>query len=241
MEERRKGCSVAAEAPPPLLGLVVVAVLPPPGCCIATEDLEGMSRRRCALSLRCRRLELAAELLHRLQAVASPLISSSPSPLITMVVSSVTSSKVCIVLIVANRDREDIKSGHGFVVGDEGYRQDSDIQKVKLSREALTQLSKLVESRVSIGNLEGNQLTGAVPMQLRANSNNGMLKTSNSNKVVVPLVASLGGGFVILATTITSFFIFKRHRGASGTVYHGYVGDTEVAVKMLSPSDSNSA
>ncbi|XLR23311.1 hypothetical protein S83_051211, partial [Arachis hypogaea] len=36
----------------------------------------------------------------------------------------------------------DIKSGHGFVVGDEGYRQDSDIQKVKLSREALTQLSK---------------------------------------------------------------------------------------------------
>ncbi|XLS97856.1 hypothetical protein HN51_040591, partial [Arachis hypogaea] len=38
---------------------------------------------------------------------------------------------------------------------------------------------------------------------------------SNSNKVVVPLVASLGGGFVILATTITSFFIFKRHRVTS--------------------------
>ncbi|KAL4306232.1 hypothetical protein AHAS_Ahas16G0157700 [Arachis hypogaea] len=36
---------------------------------------------------------------------------------------------------------------------------------------------------------------------------------------------------------------FKRFvgKGASGTVYHGYVGDTEVAVKMLSPSDSNSA
>ncbi|XP_057758710.1 probable LRR receptor-like serine/threonine-protein kinase At1g05700 isoform X2 [Arachis stenosperma] len=148
-------------------------------------------------------------------------------------------------------------------------------------------------------NLEGNQLTGAVPMQLREKSNNGMFKTSasfggnqglcysgscsNSNKVVVPLVASLGGGFVILAITITSFFIFKRHRasemgnlraysrikmelelnkqqfsyaevqkitnnfkrvvgkGASGTVYHGYVGDTEVAVKILSPLDSNSA
>ncbi|XP_020963889.1 uncharacterized protein LOC110265297 [Arachis ipaensis] len=41
--------------------------------------------------------------------------------------------------------------GHGFFVGDEGYRQDSDIQKVKLLREALTQLSKLVESRVSTG------------------------------------------------------------------------------------------
>ncbi|RYR73975.1 hypothetical protein Ahy_A02g008558 [Arachis hypogaea] len=138
MEERRKGCSVAAEAPPPLLGLVVVAVLPPPGCCIATEDLEGMSRRRCALSPRCHRLELAAELLHRLQAVASPLISSSPSPLITMVVSSVTRGFWVLIL--------DIKSGHGFVVGDEGYRQD-----IKLSREALTQLSKLVESRVSTG------------------------------------------------------------------------------------------
>ncbi|XP_020959994.1 probable LRR receptor-like serine/threonine-protein kinase At1g05700 isoform X2 [Arachis ipaensis] len=72
-------------------------------------------------------------------------------------------------------------------------------------------------------NLEGNQLTGAVPMQLRENSNNGMLKTSfggnqglcysgscsNSNKVVVPLVASLGGGFVILATAITSFLYSK--------------------------------
>ncbi|XP_020959163.1 uncharacterized protein LOC107641885 isoform X1 [Arachis ipaensis] len=94
MEERRKGCSVTAEAPPPLLGLVVVAVLPPPGCCTAAEDLEGMSRHCCALSLRCHRLELAAELQHRLQAVASPLISSSPSPLITMVVSSVTRYKI---------------------------------------------------------------------------------------------------------------------------------------------------
>ncbi|XLS75115.1 hypothetical protein HN51_031980 [Arachis hypogaea] len=35
-----------------------------------------MYRRLRALSRRCRRLELAAELLHRLQAVTSPLISS---------------------------------------------------------------------------------------------------------------------------------------------------------------------
>ncbi|XP_020967692.1 uncharacterized protein LOC107619527 [Arachis ipaensis] len=94
MEERRKGCSVAVKAPPPLLGFVAVAVLPLSSCCTAIEDLEGMSHRRCALSPRCRRLELAAMLLHRLQAVASPLISSSPLPLITMVVSSVARYKI---------------------------------------------------------------------------------------------------------------------------------------------------
>ncbi|XP_020976427.1 uncharacterized protein LOC107638910 isoform X5 [Arachis ipaensis] len=54
-------------------------------------------------------------------------------------------------LLLLNLMRRLISIGHGFVVGDEGYRQDSDIQKVKLSREALTQLSKLVESRVSTG------------------------------------------------------------------------------------------
>lgn len=45
----------------------------------------------------------------------------------------------------------DIKSGHAYVTGEEGYRQDSDLQKAKVSREALTQLSKLVEFRVSTG------------------------------------------------------------------------------------------
>nr|XP_025646369.1 uncharacterized protein LOC112741563 isoform X2 [Arachis hypogaea] len=54
-------------------------------------------------------------------------------------------------LLLLNLMRRLIPIGHGFVVGDEGYRQDCDIQKVKLSREALTQLSKLVESRVSTG------------------------------------------------------------------------------------------
>ncbi|XP_057436005.1 defective in cullin neddylation protein AAR3 [Lotus japonicus] len=45
----------------------------------------------------------------------------------------------------------DIRSGHAYVVGEEGYRQHSDFHKAKVSREALTQLSKLVESRVSTG------------------------------------------------------------------------------------------
>ncbi|RYR62574.1 hypothetical protein Ahy_A04g020270 [Arachis hypogaea] len=39
MEERRSGCSIAAETPPPLLGLVAFAVLPPLGCCSATVGL----------------------------------------------------------------------------------------------------------------------------------------------------------------------------------------------------------
>ena len=45
----------------------------------------------------------------------------------------------------------DIKSGNAFIHGDEGYRQDSDSQRAKLSREALAQLLKLVESRVCTG------------------------------------------------------------------------------------------
>ncbi|XP_020968084.1 uncharacterized protein LOC110267245 isoform X2 [Arachis ipaensis] len=53
MEERRRGCSVATEAPSPLLGLVAIAVLPPSGCCAAAEELEGMSRCRRALSPSC--------------------------------------------------------------------------------------------------------------------------------------------------------------------------------------------
>ncbi|XLT10320.1 hypothetical protein HN51_056113 [Arachis hypogaea] len=53
MEERRRGCFVATEAPSPLLGLVAIAVLPPSGCCAAAEELEGMSRRRRALSPSC--------------------------------------------------------------------------------------------------------------------------------------------------------------------------------------------
>ncbi|RYR36481.1 hypothetical protein Ahy_A09g041444 isoform C [Arachis hypogaea] len=59
-----------------------------------------MYRRLCALSRRCRQLELAAELLHHLQAVASPLISSL-SLLNTIVVSSVTSKS----LIKQSRNR----------------------------------------------------------------------------------------------------------------------------------------
>ncbi|KAK2378923.1 LRR receptor serine/threonine-protein kinase IOS1 [Trifolium repens] len=76
-------------------------------------------------------------------------------------------------------------------------------------------------------NLEGNQLSGAIPIQLLVRSENSTLKsnfggnpnlcTSGScnkmNKVVVPLVASLGGAFMILAVAMISFRIYyKRHQ-----------------------------
>ncbi|KAB1218473.1 hypothetical protein CJ030_MR3G026353 [Morella rubra] len=55
-------------------------------------------------------------------------------------------------------------------------------------------------------NLERNQLSGSVPLQLIERSNNGSL-----------LLSILG-------------------KGGFGTVYHGYIDDTQVAVKMLSQS-----
>ncbi|KAK2425223.1 putative LRR receptor serine/threonine-protein kinase [Trifolium repens] len=169
------------------------------------------------------------------------------------------------------------------------------IEYLDLSNNSLTGavpdfLSQLRFLRVL--NLEGNQLAGAIPIQLLVRSENSMLKSkyvpfhelANSscnkmNKVVVPLVASLGGAFMILAVAMISFRIYyKRHqvshhvskmggysrikqeleskkqeftyeevltitrnfekvvgKGASGTVYHGWIDhDTEVAVKMLS-------
>ncbi|KAK2425222.1 putative LRR receptor serine/threonine-protein kinase [Trifolium repens] len=170
------------------------------------------------------------------------------------------------------------------------------IEYLDLSNNSLTGavpdfLSQLRFLRVL--NLEGNQLAGAIPIQLLVRSENSMLKSNfggnpnlcssgscnKMNKVVVPLVASLGGAFMILAVAMISFRIYyKRHqvshhvskmggysrikqeleskkqeftyeevltitrnfekvvgKGASGTVYHGWIDhDTEVAVKMLS-------
>ncbi|XP_054782069.1 probable LRR receptor-like serine/threonine-protein kinase At1g05700 [Prosopis cineraria] len=138
--------------------------------------------------------------------------------------------------------------------------------------------------------LEGNQLSGTIPAELYERSKNGSLKLSfggNPNlcssedscksskaKVVIPLVSSLAGVFILLTVTI-AFCIFRRKqeeklsayskinkelklkkqqltyaevssitnnfekvvgKGAFGTVYHGFLGNTQVAVKMLTPS-----
>ncbi|KAF7843443.1 putative LRR receptor-like serine/threonine-protein kinase [Senna tora] len=161
-------------------------------------------------------------------------------------------------------------------------------------------LSQLHSLRVL--NLEGNQLSGTIPTELTERSQNGSLKfskflpvlvnasfggnpnlcssdscKSSKTNVVIPVVASLAGAFILLAAII-AFCIFKRRRqkrrkqdhsysiidkelkskkqqltyaevssitnnfeklvgkGAFGTVYHGFLGNTQVAVKMLSSS-----
>ncbi|CAK8535887.1 unnamed protein product [Lathyrus sativus] len=176
------------------------------------------------------------------------------------------------------------------------------IEYLDLSNNSLTGavpdfLSQLRFLRVL--NLEGNKLSGAIPIELLVHPKNSVLKFNfggnpnlcssgscnkrNGNKVVVPLVVSLVGAFMILAAAMISFRIYyKRHqashqvskvgaysrirqelelkkqeftyeevlsitrnfekvvgKGASGTVYQGWIDDdTEVAVKMLTSSSA---
>ncbi|KAL2332306.1 hypothetical protein Fmac_019887 [Flemingia macrophylla] len=80
-------------------------------------------------------------------------------------------------------------------------------------------------------NLEGNQLSGTVPTKLIERSKNGLLESNfggnpnlcttgscnkkNGNKLVVSLVASLGGAFIILVITVISLCIYKRRQPVS--------------------------
>ena len=49
----------------------------------------------------------------------------------------------------------------------------------------------------------------------------------NGNKVVVPLVASLGGAFMILVITVISFCIYKRKRSVGTVVARSIDGEGE--------------
>ncbi|XP_008447575.2 putative leucine-rich repeat receptor-like serine/threonine-protein kinase At2g19230 [Cucumis melo] len=140
-------------------------------------------------------------------------------------------------------------------------------------------------------NLERNNLSGLIPSQLIEKFEDGsltlrygenpnlLIDTSPSEKkekrnIIVPVVASIVGGFVLLLFIISGviFWIKTKHRkqdvvlgetkqwgsnkrsysygdilritnnlervlggGGFGKVYYGQIGDTEVAVKMLSP------
>ncbi|KAL2332318.1 hypothetical protein Fmac_019899 [Flemingia macrophylla] len=114
----------------------------------------------------------------------------------------------------------------------------------------LTQLQHL-----KILNLENNNLSGSIPSALVEKSKKGSLSLSVSqnphlcesgqcntkddkkNQIVTPLVASISGVLILLAV-VTILWTLKRRksRGGFGTVYLGYIDDTPVAVKMLSPS-----
>ncbi|KAJ7963126.1 protein kinase family protein [Quillaja saponaria] len=147
-------------------------------------------------------------------------------------------------------------------------------------------LSKLQSLKVL--KLEKNNLTGSVALELIEKSKNGLLTLSvdenpylcsstscknKKNNIVIPIVASVGGFFILLFTATAIFWILKKKKsyvssnpqgasleskqrqytysdvlkitnnfrrilgkGGFGTVYHGYIDDTQVAVKMLSPS-----
>ncbi|KAL5176340.1 putative leucine-rich repeat receptor-like protein kinase [Glycine soja] len=150
--------------------------------------------------------------------------------------------------------------------------------------ESLSQLEYL-----RILNIGGNKLSGSIPAKLIERSKNGSLILSvdgnqnlctstpchKRNRVVIPLVATLAGAFILLAV---SLFVFRRvqvvvsmkklkfsnkmeyvdskkqefsysevqmitnnfervvGKGGFGTVYYGCIGETRVAVKMLSHS-----
>ncbi|XP_021890219.1 LRR receptor-like serine/threonine-protein kinase IOS1 [Carica papaya] len=151
-------------------------------------------------------------------------------------------------------------------------------------------LAKMVSLKVL--RLDNNRLTGSIPPELIQKSDNhnltlsfegnpglcGKASCKKSNKVVVPVVASVASFSVIVIVAGVTMWIIRRKKragmgeiahsrghqslvlsnnrrfsysevlkitnnfqrvlgkGGFGTVYHGYLDDTQVAVKMLSPS-----
>ena len=63
-------------------------------------------------------------------------------------------------------------------------------------------------------------------MDVESNKKEGMLETKNQQFTYSEVLS------------ITNNFEKVIGKGGFGTVYHGYVGDTQVAVKMLSPSST---
>ncbi|KAH7565355.1 hypothetical protein JRO89_XS09G0193500 [Xanthoceras sorbifolium] len=92
-------------------------------------------------------------------------------------------------------------------------------------------LAKMPSLRVL--NLDGNNLTGSIPVELIERSNNESLILRNDS-------LKLKSGRFTYSDILNITDNFKRvlGKGGFGIVYHGYLDDTEVAVKMISASSS---
>ncbi|KAI9079234.1 hypothetical protein K1719_038839 [Acacia pycnantha] len=93
--------------------------------------------------------------------------------------------------------------------------------------------------------LGGNQLSGIIPTKLMDRSNNGSLKLSphlypvkqsDYSRISKELGLNKQELTYDEVCSITNNFEKVVGKGAFGTVYHGILGNTQVAVKMLSPS-----
>uniref|UniRef100_A0A7N0TW17 Protein kinase domain-containing protein n=1 Tax=Kalanchoe fedtschenkoi TaxID=63787 RepID=A0A7N0TW17_KALFE len=96
------------------------------------------------------------------------------------------------------------------------------------------------EPRIIALNLKGNNLTGPVPAELIKKSQAGLLTLSGAPEAKPRETLEPGNHHFTYSQVLTMTRNFERviGKGGFGTVYHGDLNGTQVAVKMLSASSS---